>query len=267
MTCPQCSAEVPHDKTRCPGCEADVGWRVRRWDGVTYGPYDERSLRLFAREGRIALSDYCQQGPEGAWVPIQQVIGAVSFPPPLAEAPAQVEGAAAAPASARGRSLWIIGCVVLVLLGLGACAAVLVSAYRQARQLQAQSVGQQCLGNLSALGTAMSLYLADNDGRFPTGVDWEQPLTRHVANPTAFRCPAPPPTRYVFNDRLQGRTKQDVADETACVAAYDGPLAQGGRPRHPSGNGALYVDGHASVVPRGGSLQYTLDPAAHPNRP
>lgn len=260
MQCAHCYAEVPEDSTKCPGCEADVGWRVRRWDGVTYGPFDERSLKLFSREGRIALSDYCQQGPAGAWIPIQQVVGAL--PPPAPGAP-EASTQAAEP-SGRGRKFWVIGCIAVVALGLAACVFVVVSAFRQTHAGTAQQHGARCEGNLAALGAALSNYRLDHDDRFPPGTDWGEPLRPYMSDPMVLYCPASSMAEYEFNGKLGGVAAQDVFDATRCVAAYDGPLTQGGSARHPGGNGALYVDGTASMIPQGASSTFTLDPKQQP---
>ena len=58
-----------------------------------------------------------------------------------------------------------------------------------------QAATQQCLANLKAVGTAVSLYIGDNGGRFAPAESWTDGLGhQYMEDPNHLICPSAKPT-------------------------------------------------------------------------
>jgi hypothetical protein len=160
--------------------------------------------------------------------------------------------------------------LMIALIALGGCgflfvffAAVLFPVFAQARSA-AQST--RCMSNLRQLGSAVTLYASENDGRFPDPQSWVDELSSQGTRPRSFRCPAVSGfgrTTYgfAFNKDLAGKKVSDfdlnhelIFDSTMLKRnAYSGletlPLPGRHRVNRTALNHILHVDG--SVEARG----------------
>ncbi|MBM3457339.1 MAG: DUF1559 domain-containing protein [Armatimonadetes bacterium] len=114
----------------------------------------------------------------------------------------------------------LILCLTLILL----MTLVMLPQFVASREAARRS---QCQSNLHQLGTALQLYAADTDGRFPpVAHDWNPVLTTYVKNEAVPGCPSDPEAKataaaprpsYQYRPglTLEGRSSEPLARDWA----------------------------------------------------
>lgn len=176
--------------------------------------------------------------------------------------------------SSRKRVLSVIACLAaLIVLAL----ILLPVLYRP----PTVNSSRRCLTNLKIQGSAMLFYADEHSGHFPKAANWcnaVSPYCTRVLGPTSTKraievltCPALPEGEvggYAFDSALSGAQlpKSNVSRTVMVFESKPGWNLYGGReigikqPRHLSGVGLLFVDGHARLMKESqtGSLLWKL---------
>jgi prepilin-type N-terminal cleavage/methylation domain-containing protein/prepilin-type processing-associated H-X9-DG protein len=106
--------------------------------------------------------------------------------------------------STRRSGFTLIELLVVIAI-IAILAAILFPVFARAREKARQT---SCLNNIKQIGTAMTMYLTDYDGRFVTTSDdwrWYGPVMPYIMNEQIFKCPSlggdqgNPYTDYVIN--------------------------------------------------------------------
>ena len=116
----------------------------------------------------------------------------------------------------------------------------------------------ECLSHVKHLVIGISMYLQDNDGRFP-GESWDSRI--RVLDQNDLKCPEAPglACAYAENGALRGVKVNSLSDPAATIMVFEsdkGPHAIGGpalltkEPRHFGGDNIGFADGHAQWVSR-----------------
>ncbi len=166
------------------------------------------------------------------------------------------------PQALRGTGMAIAGVVIggiAVLLApviLGATAAILFPVLGRAKHEAKQDA---CLNNVKRLSTAMLMYCADWEERYPFADNWNEALEPYVRNPRVFVCPSEDSAEpsYAMNVELSGQSEA-VADppfETVVLfESVPGKNQAGGEellpapPRHMGWHTVGFADGHVTTV-------------------
>ncbi len=152
--------------------------------------------------------------------------------------------------------------ILFLVLGLAAVIALVWIIYRSYSNSPAQKQ-TACISNLKQLGTALAMYVSDNDDRLPLDATWQVGLSGYLGGTASFDCPAAgSQPSYTYNNRLDGLRIADAKDPSYCAALFDATLTDPHAVRHPVGDNCLFVDGHTTTVPKGSAGQYSLDPVA-----
>lgn len=104
-------------------------------------------------------------------------------------------------------------------IGMAVLIAVLGPVFRLAR---AGEQSARCVGNLRRIGSAISLYAADNDERLPNADQWMDQVERFGGGTRQFQCPAVRSFDrggygYAFNKALSGKSKSEIDPKTQLV--------------------------------------------------
>lgn len=120
-----------------------------------------------------------------------------------------------------------------------------------------------CLSNVKQLGTAINIYMADCDDRFPLRDTWMDATYLYTKNKSIYHSPAlqlpkenPDIYGYCFNAMLSGAKVPDAVDTVPMVFdsvnlaknASGGIYSLPSPARHEEGNHIGYVDSHAKTV-------------------
>ena len=128
-----------------------------------------------------------------------------------------------------------------------------------------------CISNVKELGTALSLYAENSDGRLPDSSTWMNELQPYMKNERILHCPAllangPGAYGYAMNFEISGKEVARIANPDGVPALFESVLmvrnATSGfyglpdprRHRNWRGNCTVvgFLDGHVEQVRRGG---------------
>jgi len=178
------------------------------------------------------------------------------------------------PQALRGMGLAVAGTIVsgIAVLMLPILAAILFPVFARARDASRQTV---CLSNVKQLSTAVHMYMADNDDRFPLAENWTDALQPYVKRPQIWTCPSEKSKQpsYAMNGRLDGMRQRDVAMVAQTVMLFEsvpGKNQAGGPelellpspPRHLRCHNVGFVDGHVRGVEESSISSLNWDPLA-----
>jgi prepilin-type processing-associated H-X9-DG protein len=269
MRCPSCNSQLPETGCECPTCGADTGWYIRKSGGQTYGPMDLATVNRCLAEARLLPGDMVRIGAEGLFRPAHEVLGdRFAVPPP----PTTVSYRPAATDVSRETRQWLVkGCaiaggVVAVIFVLG-----VVVSHITLRRVQPQATAVSCQSNLRQVNTALLMYCADWDDRYPLKAvpgGWDPPLQPYTRNSQLWVCPAcPGELGYRHNDKLAGVKTSDVRRRNQTLTFWDAganvqdftPPAGTTSPRHSGSDNFAFADGHV-IAAQPGQLQAHTDP-------
>ncbi len=114
-----------------------------------------------------------------------------------------------------------------------------------------------CLSNVKDLVMAMTLYVNDNDQRFPPATTWSDAMLPHVEGKQGFLCPEAPGIRsaFAYNAAVSSAMYGSVTDAYRLVTIFEsdrgwnaagGPELLTDEPRHFGGDDLGFADGHAA---------------------
>jgi len=138
--------------------------------GAKTGPFSKADIALFASDGRLHSDTEIEEAESGRRVTVASVMG--SMPPPVQPAPQatyqpQYEQP---PMAAKKNNTGLIVTIVVVAV-LCSCfpimGAILFPVFSQAKSAAKKT---QALSNIKQLATAVMIYQADYDDRFPIGM-------------------------------------------------------------------------------------------------
>jgi len=121
-----------------------------------------------------------------------------------------------------------------------------------------------CLAKVKTVTAAMEMYLADNDGAFPSADTWCDTVGSYLQTGTdkhVFECPSVPELRcgYAYNAALSGMRRDDLSDRANTILLFesdkgwnaaDGSDILPNAPRHLGGDNGSFADGHARWLSR-----------------
>ncbi len=106
---------------------------------------------------------------------------------------------------------------ILMILGGGGCLVVLIFGgligpvfLKYRGQMLTMRRETSCLNNLQRIGSAMSMYATENDGKLPLASKWMDEIQGHLRSPRILQCPVVrlknvDSSGYAFNDALSGK--------------------------------------------------------------
>jgi prepilin-type processing-associated H-X9-DG protein len=157
-----------------------------------------------------------------------------------------------------GGGLALAGTIVsaVFVLMLPVFAAMFLPAFAKAKQ-KAQTI--RCVSNVKQLGSAMGIYLAAHQDRYPAATNWCDAIQSYIGTTNAFRCPrdfSGGRCSYAFNAQLAGVEAGKVSPEAVVIfEAGSGWNLFGShglmlaKPRHGQVVVVAFADGHVEQVP------------------
>ena len=171
-----------------------------------------------------------------------------------------------APKDTSRAGIWIaIGMVGLVMLVLVGAVMLFVGVRRVSENWRSQMANSTCMSTTQFLGSAMQMYTADYDGKYPPADQWADGLLQQMGYPGVLQCAAMerpanwPGTDFAFNSILDQKVAKDLADQSLMPLLFETDIAladDGSRnvsnplesfvARHDDGGTVLYADGHVT---------------------
>jgi len=152
--------------------------------------------------------------------------------------------------------------LVFVIAIIAVLAAILFPMFARARERARRS---SCASNLFQIGTALTLYAQDNDGRFPPDDNECGPIYRYLYDVSIFLCPSDPANvDWKFAPAEEDGSSGALAEPLTPIETYSSYVYKGGLTNehradtliageaelfHRDAANVLYIGGHVKSIP------------------
>ena len=127
-----------------------------------------------------------------------------------------------------------------------------------------------CHANMRRMASALHMYVADYDDRYPPVGKWCDVLYPYMPDRSIGSCPADPSEySYALNLNLDGRTSSELQAWYTTVTFFESSAGRPGAadaggtlcdpPRHAEGNNYAYADGHVAPAREPQSLTVEVE--------